>query len=632
MAEKADHTGDAQRRLLSLAADVGTAVTCCDTLDDMLLQCTKAIVKNCDAAFARIWIYDEEKDVLVLHASGGMYTHLDGPHSRIKVGEYKIGQIAAQRTPVLTNDVQNDPRISDKEWAKREGMVAFAGHPLLVQDSLVGVMGLFSRTPLGEDVAKALAAVADGIALGAHRKQIEKQLRENERVFSEFANNMRDIMWIIVPGQDKPVYVSPAFEHVVGLPLASLYERPALFTDAVVSEDRERFSQFFARTLSEPTGPSDIEYRLQRADGDIRWLWSRAFPTFDAEGHVTQVVGVTHDITEKKEAERRVSEFYSMVSHELRTPLTAIRAALGLIEGGITGSITDETLELISIARTESDRLIRLINDILDMRKMEAGKLQLQVLPIDPQEVLTRTLAAMRSFAQEHGVQLLSWINTDKKMVGDYDRVVQVLTNLLSNAIKFSVQQGEVSVSVEETGSGTVRFSVSDNGPGIPAQQQHKLFELFQQLDSSDSRTKGGTGLGLAISKAIIERLGGTIGFESEVGKGSTFWFELPIARDLLDEYAKSLPGWLQSLTENLRAAREHNSSIELQSCLSKVRKIRGSAEPCGFRDVANQMASIESKLVSLISGDGEVEDAWKSIDTTMQQTLAGPVFPRNNE
>ncbi len=169
-------------RLAALGADVGAALIQSDALPEMLRRAAEAMVRHLGAAFARIWTLDEEEQVLELQASAGMYTHLDGPHSRVPVGKYKIGLIAAERAPHLTNDVPHDPRVSDKEWAEREGMVAFTGYPLIIEDRLVGVMALFSRQPLTKATLEAMSSVANGIALGIERKRAESGLREQTEV------------------------------------------------------------------------------------------------------------------------------------------------------------------------------------------------------------------------------------------------------------------------------------------------------------------------------------------------------------------------------------------------------------------------------------------------------------------
>jgi PAS domain S-box-containing protein len=169
-------------RLSALGADVGLALTQSSALPEMLRACAEAMVHHLDAAFARVWTLNEEEQVLELRASAGLYTHLDGPHSRVPVGKYKIGLIAEERAPHMSNDVLHDPRVSDREWAVREGMVSFAGYPLVVADRLVGVMALFARQPLSDATLQAMSSVANAIALGIERKRAEAELREQAEV------------------------------------------------------------------------------------------------------------------------------------------------------------------------------------------------------------------------------------------------------------------------------------------------------------------------------------------------------------------------------------------------------------------------------------------------------------------
>ena len=233
------------------------------------------------------------------------------------------------------------------------------------------------------------------------------------------------------------------------------------------------------------------------------------------------------DISNRKEVERRLSEFYSTVSHELRTPITSIRGALKLIETNNKGQLSPRLTQLVQIGRQESERLIRLINDLLDIKKIEAGKLELSSEHINAHELAEQTVEAIRAMASDNHVKLVVQIGAQGAFYGDRDRIAQVLTNLLSNAIKYSSPEGEVVLEVDKI-SDRIRFSISDKGPGISEENLAKLFGMFQQVDSSDERPKGGTGLGLAISKAIVERHGGTIGVKSLLGQGSTFWFEVP--------------------------------------------------------------------------------------------------------
>ena len=299
---------------------------------------------------------------------------------------------------------------------------------------------------------------------------------------------------------------------------------------------RERFGSalnFYFRTVAQQMVGRVAEGTAQRKDGAI-------FPMELAVsrlmvGDREKYTGIIRDISDRKDMEKRVSEFYSTVSHELRSPLASIRGSLGLIEGGAIGPVPDEVLELVQIAKRNCDRLIRLINDILDAKKIEAGKLDVAREVLDPNELLLSAVEGMASVAAENQVTLN--IRQEKAasfVIGDADRIVQVLTNLLSNAIKYSPpgEQVDAYISPAINGDHYVRFCVTDKGSGIHSDQLAKLFSEFQQLDSSDSRPKGGTGLGLAISKSIVEQMDGQIGVDNTPGSGATFWFELPSAVD----------------------------------------------------------------------------------------------------
>ena len=238
------------------------------------------------------------------------------------------------------------------------------------------------------------------------------------------------------------------------------------------------------------------------------------------------VATIMRDISGWKHLDRVKSEFVSTVSHELRTPLTAIRGSLGLLEGGGITNLPPKALNLLRIARNNCDRLVRLLNDMLDLDKIEAGKLALRAVPLEPAEVVGAALDELRPMADQRAIALVEDLAPVPPVTGDRDRLIQVLTNLVSNAIKFSPAAATVTVSITAVEHG-VRFAVHNPGPGIAPHDMPRLFGRFQQLDGSDRRRHGGTGLGLAIAKAIVEQHEGTIGVESDPGAGTTFWFVL---------------------------------------------------------------------------------------------------------
>ena len=235
--------------------------------------------------------------------------------------------------------------------------------------------------------------------------------------------------------------------------------------------------------------------------------------------------GLRDDIRQLKEVERLKTEFVSTVSHELRTPLTAIRGALGLVLAGTTGPVASKTRDLLQIGLQNTERLIRLINDILDVERIEAGHLLVRREPCDLADILRTTVESLRMVAMEAQVSLVLEVGESAVVTGDPDRLVQVFTNLISNAVRFSPRGESVSVALRTTPTSVVVF-VSDRGPGIPLEFRRRIFGKFQQADSAG--TAGGAGLGLAIVRAIVERHGGSIRFDSAPGHGTTFITELP--------------------------------------------------------------------------------------------------------
>jgi len=242
------------------------------------------------------------------------------------------------------------------------------------------------------------------------------------------------------------------------------------------------------------------------------------------------------DISERREVDRLKSEFVSTVSHELRTPLTSIRGSLGLLAAGVVGDLPPQVRDLVRLADRNAVRLTALINDILDFERLDSGRVEMQIADVSLQPLFEQSLESVRPVADEQRIAL-ACTPTGIRLRADADRIVQVLVNLLSNALKFSPAWSEVHVWAEER-DGWARIFVNDQGLGIPDGHHQRIFERFAQVETSDRRDKGGTGLGLAICKAIIEHHGGRIGVDSEPGKGSTFWFDLPIADKAAHEAA----------------------------------------------------------------------------------------------
>jgi PAS domain S-box-containing protein len=244
------------------------------------------------------------------------------------------------------------------------------------------------------------------------------------------------------------------------------------------------------------------------------------------------VLGVIVDISQRKHMERLKDELVSTVSHELRTPLTSISGSLGLLVSQWSGGLPECTFRLLEIALKNSQRLVRLIDDILDVEKIESGCVVFNCVRVDLRDIAKQAIDDNRGFAEGFGVHvLLDAASVEGKVQADPDRLAQVITNLLSNAIKFSLPGSEVLITVEKNGD-AFRISVRDHGSGIPEEFKPHIFEKFAQADGTNSRQKRGTGLGLSIVKQIVERLGGKVGFNDAPGGGAMFHVELPAWND----------------------------------------------------------------------------------------------------
>jgi PAS domain S-box-containing protein len=343
------------------------------------------------------------------------------------------------------------------------------------------------------------------------------ELRRKERAIVE---NAVDVICSI--GADgKFIAVNRATLQCWGYPPDELIgNRLAQFVHA---DDIERTNEAIKNIISDQSAAS-LENRINKKDGTLADMhWSVQWSATEAA-----LFCVAHDISERKRVDRMKRDFVAMVSHDLRTPLTSIQGFLELLSVNAYGELSGTGKESLVVTEGNISRLIAMVNDLLDIEKMESGMLQLWPSETAVDAVIEKSLQAVEGFASQQKVKLKVREHQNIHMVADTDRLVQVLINLLSNAVKFSPKDSTVTIAVDDTEDGA-RISVEDIGRGVPEELREAIFERFKQIDRSDEQQKGGSGLGLAICKAIIERHGGKIGVESGAeGQGSRFWFCVP--------------------------------------------------------------------------------------------------------
>jgi PAS domain S-box-containing protein len=535
---------EANLKRVALLADVSVALAeHGKPLQSMLQKTAEALVRHLDAAFARIWTLNPKESLLELQASAGMYTHLNGRHSRVPVGELKIGLIAKERQPHLTNDVCNDPRVSDQEWARENGMVAFAGYPLLVEDRVVGVMAMFARHPLNEDTVEAIATIAAPIAQGIERKRAEEAQRASEEKFRILADTAPVMIW--KAGEDK---------------LCTFFNKPWLdFTgrgmeeelgdgwmEGVHPEDYDRCLETYVASFV-AREPFKMEYRLRRHDDEYRWILDHGVPRFSPGGDFLGYIGTCVDITERKRAEadreqfaqeqvaraaaeaanRSKDEFLAMVSHELLSPLNSILGYTRMLRSCPVNR--DAIDKVTAVVEHSAKAQLQIIEDLLDSARIVTGKLRIEPGPVDLALALEAALDMVRPAAEAKGVTLLADFGSlPEQVLGDSTRLQQVVWNLLANAVKFTPEGGLVELRMEGAAD-SVRITVTDTGKGIEAEFLPFVFDRFRQADPSGARRYGGLGLGLSIVKHLVELHGGTITAASEgLGRGATFTVTLP--------------------------------------------------------------------------------------------------------
>ncbi len=523
--KRSEHALEERMRLLALSAQIGAALVAGDTLRVALQHCAEALVHHLDGAFARIWTLNDASNVLELQASAGMYTHRDGPHGRIPVGQFKIGWIAQERRVHLTNAVVGDPQISDPEWATREGMVAFAGFPLLVEDRLVGVLAMFARRPLAAYTLEAMSGVAKQVALGIERKRSAQEVTRLLALEQERSGRLRE-----VAAASLTINSATSPSSVAGIIRAEAQR----IIDA-------RQSQVVL--TGEPFTPPSVGLaapligRGGRPLGNIYLAEKTGGPFTEDDrailAQLAHMAAVAIDnarlYEEMREGDRRKDEFLATLAHELRNPLAPIRNSLQVMRFAVDDPSAME--ECRAMIERQMLQMVRLVDDLLDLSRISRGKLELRVERTDLDAVLNSAIETSQPLIDEHEHKLVVQLPpAPVPLDADPVRLAQVFLNLLNNAAKYTRRGGRIELSAQRQGD-RVTVRVRDNGVGVAAEMLPCIFEMFTQADRSLERAHGGLGIGLTLVRRLVEMHAGSVEVHSEgAGKGSEFVVVLPVA------------------------------------------------------------------------------------------------------
>lgn len=550
--KQADSSLRDHARLATLRGDLGVILSRPAPLDVVLQEAAAALVTHLDVAFFRIWTLNDAEGVLDLQASAGQYSHRDGRHAHIPLGEFKIGRIALRRTPHLTNDVPLDPEISDPEWAAREGMVAFAGYPLLVEDRVVGVMATFARRPLDSLVIRDLSAVAHTIAQCIERKRAEAALRESEQRLRLIVENAQLGLWDWEIAKNQQ-YLDDKCRAILGYEPdePATYER---WLQGLHSEDKPRVLTALQQNLNGETALLDVDYRFGRKNGEWVWISARGrVSQRSADGRPLRMMGTINDISARKQAEIERDRFETQIQHAQKLE------SLGVLAGGIahdfnnllTGVLGNATLAREELA--QDSPVVPMLHSI-ELAATRAADLAQQMLAYSGKGQFTVQVFQLDRVVREMS-SLLKTVVSKKAIIqqhlesavigGDPRQIRQVVMNLITNASEaLGDQVGTIRVStgireMDEAGlrspflpdplpAGAYAFvEVEDSGSGMDEDTLQRIFDPFFTTKFT------GRGLGLAAVLGIVRGHRGTIKVTSNVGgadSGSVFTVLLPVA------------------------------------------------------------------------------------------------------
>ncbi len=595
-------------RLAELAGEVGVALMRRTELGEILQICSESMVKHLDAAVARIWVHDEMRFALELMASAATDKLPDG----IKLGQTIVERIARERRSYRTNAFLGELTMPEQHWARREGVAAIAGYPLIAENRLVGVLAVFTRKELPEATTTTLGTIANALALGIQGKLAERVLRESEERFQQLAASVSEVFWMIDSEKREVLFVSPAYEKIWGRTCKSLLDRPNSFFDAIHPDDRSRVVDALQVWSS---APFELEYRVVRPDSSVRWIRDRAFPVRDSAGLVIRIARVAEDVTEKREWEMQLHQAQKMqaigrlaggVAHDFNNLLAVICGHSALLAASSPSQqrLRDSVAE-INRAAERAAGLTRQLLAFGRRQMVEPRVLDLGSVLFESQDPLRRLIGEQVRLNMVLP-PVLSRVNIDLGQIN------QVLMNLAMNARDAMPKGGELTVETRDVNFDAVSapghpemspgryvlVAFTDTGCGMTPEVQTRIFEPFFSTKS------GSTGLGLSVVDGIVKQNGGHVTVESCPTLGTTFRIYLPAVEDPLDESAQYIHSKPVSGNETILLVEDEDSVREVTALLLEslgyhVLQVPGADE--ALKLVKNKRTKIDLLLTDVI-------------------------------
>lgn len=614
-----------KNRLAELTVEVGLAWTRRNELGEILQTCAQSMVKHLDGALARIWMHDEVEAALELRATTATEEHPE----IAQLGRPMAERIAEKRRPYHTNAVLGELSTWEQDWARREGVAAFAGHPLVVEDRLLGVMAVFTRREMPETTIRTLSEIADSLALGIQGKSAATAAGESEKRFRQLAANVSDVFWLTDPGKGEVLFVSPAYETIWGRTCQSLLEQPDSLFDAIHPDDR---LQVLDTLKAESGEPCELEYRIVRPDGSVRWIRGRSFPVRDAAGLVIRIAGVAEDVTEKRQWEMQLRQSQKMeavgrlaggVAHDFNNLLSVIFGHTALL--GASPPSQERLRDSVAEINGAVERAAAIIQQLLAFARrqvVEPKVLDLGLVLDESRDLLRRLIGK--------DVRLTMIVSPGLRRVNiDPSQINQVLVNLALNARDAMPDGGELTLEAREADFDTagatihpgtqtesyVMLAVTDTGSGMTPEVQGRIFEPFFSTKPDT------TGLGLSVVDGIVKQNGGQVTVVSRLGVGTTFSVYLPAVREPVNGSSQntlSLPVRSSKtilLVEDEDPVREVTALL-LQSLGYQVLQVSGAEEALNL--VQNDRAKIDLLLTDVIMpgmSGRELADAFRVHD-----------------